>query len=1155
MPRFIAVVLLTLVTAAAAQAESKQVWQIGKFDQSYREFRGGPVNHVNYQVGKSDWTKDWPYAQSAGSSADIEFTLADAPHGTFLLKMAVEVWLPGVPAMQVELNGHKGIYYCNPKLSYAVDDGQAAFDPHFSTDTLSIPLPAEYMRRGPNHLILTVLSQPAPSLARNISDKLAPAPSPTVAAPFYADFGYAGIRYDALSLENDARQSYVKAAVTSDITPTVFYRRGGDTLSEIVQVTLRFAQGGPATTVTLSLLGRRYVANVPAHADLGEEKVLFEIPEWSGTVHGTLQVTPGLPARDVDLAAARKWTIFVVPHTHIDVGYTDFQGKVAEAQARSLAEAMTLQKQHPDFRFAMDGSWTLEQYLATRSLQQQREILQLIRDQKIGLPVQYASLLTGLASLETLYRSFYYSKALSRKYSLPFDYANTTDVPTYTGAYPSILAGSGVRYWTVGGDNARGSILTAEPWNEKSPFWWQGPDGGEVLFWYSRCYEQVMFLFGLPPQEEGIYESLPIFLQAYSKPDYKPNVALIFGTQPENTDLSPETASFATGWNSKFAYPELKYSTFQEFFRYLEKNYGNDLPTYKGDMGPYWEDGAAADALSTARNRQNESDTLAAEVASTVSHILSPDLKPPKEELDDAWKNIVLFAEHTWTSGNSVSQPSSQEAIKQLAVKDNRATQAAFEAEDISNRALSQLADVVHIPMNTLLVFNSLSWERDAVVEADLNMNEQITDPSTKQVIPYEVLSRKENFLHVRFVAPHLPPIGYKCFLIASVPDSTPADPAMEMRTAVENRYYKILVDPNTGSVQSIYDKQLQRELVDTHSPYRFGQYLYVTGGGDNSQIIWPNLGLPPADLQVHPAEKGEYLGTNKTPWGYAIHLQSSSLNTPSIGLDILLYNDEKRIEFRYQLKKESTNDREAAYFAFPLALSKPQFTYASQQGWVDPAKDMFKGGNVDWFSIQKWMAASDAGMSVAIVPVDAPLATFGDITRGKWPTTFQPASSTVFSYIMNNYWATNYAAAQGGTFRFRYVLTSTARLDPPVFSRLGWESMQPLLVNHVILQDKLSNPDRPLPAEGASFLKVSSPNVAVVAWKLREDGEGTVLRLQELAGEQASATVELPRSDVKSAHRCNAVEDELESLQTSGGNEIQVTLKPHEVQTICIQQ
>src|SRR3712207_8998371 len=41
----------------------------------------------------------------------------------------------------------------------------------------------------------------------------------------------------------------------------------------------------------------------------------------------------------------------------------------------------------------------------------------------------------------------------------------------------------------------------------------------------------------------------------------------------------------------------------------------------------------------------------------------------------------------------------------------------------------------------------------------------------------------------------------------------------------------RVTLDPPTGSVRSIFDKELGRVLVDASSPYRFNQYVYVTGG------------------------------------------------------------------------------------------------------------------------------------------------------------------------------------------------------------------------------------------------------------------------------------------------------------------------------------
>ncbi|MBV9038254.1 MAG: hypothetical protein JO182_27440, partial [Acidobacteriaceae bacterium] len=66
---------------------------------------------------------------------------------------------------------------------------------------------------------------------------------------------------------------------------------------------------------------------------------------------------------------------------------------------------------------------------------------------------------------------------------LPYEYANMTDVPIYSGNYPSVLASSGVKYW-VAANNDRVPIFYFKQWNEQLPFWWEGPDGKRVLFWY-----------------------------------------------------------------------------------------------------------------------------------------------------------------------------------------------------------------------------------------------------------------------------------------------------------------------------------------------------------------------------------------------------------------------------------------------------------------------------------------------------------------------------------------------------------------------------------------------------------------------------------------------------------------------------------------------
>lgn len=1126
--RWLSRFLLSLSFLAAASAQT--IWQIGKFDRSPLEFSSAAPNELSYAVGKSDWKTEWPGRQGIRHPYKVTFPLKSL-QGVYVLKLSTLIEQPRVPVLQIDVNGHSGMFYLHPKLSYYPGDFTFAFDPHESESTLEIEIPPSFLKQGENTLAITCLDDP---------------PAQTDKQRF------SGITYDALSLEQRSSQKYSTANVSAEAQPTVFYRRGEAGLAEIVDVFIRSNGRVPAGAADLAIEGKHYSAKLQGGRDFGEERVSFEVPEWAGTVSGKLSLPSGSPRTfDVRLTPERKWTLFVVPHTHLDVGYTDYPGKVAEIQPRVLSQAAELIKQHPDFRFSMDGSWNLQQLLDTRSKPKQDEILNLIRSGKMAMPAQYCNLLTGYASLETLYRSLYESKALGRQYGLPFEYANITDVPTYSGSYPSILASSGVKYWVAAANNDRAPILKYEHWNEKSPFWWEGPDGKKVLFWYSRHYMQVQTLFGLPPELPAIRESLPIFLQAYSKPDYKPDVALIYGTQVENTDLFPTTATFADDWNRSYAYPKLQYATFPDFFHYLEAHYGKELPTYKVDGGPYWEDGAGSDAYFTAEDRANQNRALSAEILSTVTHSIDSDLNAPAGLFTDIWRNIVLFSEHTWTSYNSVSQPDHEEAVKQLRVKDSRADRASLEIEDVTNRSLSQLADQIHVPANTLVVFNSLNWRRDVAVETDLQENPTLIDLATNQTVPLQVLYQKQHFLHVRFFAKDLPPVGYKCFRISYGKEPPPQAPHSYDRT-IENAFYRIKVDPGTGALASIYDKQLQRELVDSQSPYSFGQYLYVTGGDGNTQMINPFPTLPPGKLVVHPAANGRFLGVDRLPWGDSIRMTSSGLNTPDIETEILLFNDAKKIEFHYRVHKSYTTDKEGVYFAFPVALSTPGFAYATQQGWVDPSRDLMKGASLEWFNIQYWMATHDPHVAVGIVPLDTPLASFGDINRGAWPGVFRPKTGTLFSYAMNNYWHTNYRAGQSGDFTFRYTLTSAASLDGGALTRFGMDEMRPAEVDHVVGQDKVGDPPRPLPATGQGFLETTGGDVALITWKQAEDGNGTILRLAETSGKAAETVLHFPHTRLASAHLCTGVEDDRTSLPVTNDS-IHLSFHPFEVLTVRI--
>ena len=1120
-----------------AQSTGKTIWRVGVFDGSSGEFADGePHQAVNFVVGRDQPGKNWfAYApvmwpgkavKPAAAPRSIAFSIAGRPERAYRLRVSILIDRSSVPALRVGINGRTGIFYLHPHLDYAMGDMVAAFYPAYSRAEVDVDFPGAWLKTGQNSISLQAVAT---------AGKGVPG---------------AGFNYDAVELD---RMESLPAATSASVEPTIFYTGHGSSLDERVDVFVRYSQRPHNGRVELSIAGHTDTHVLRGDQDFGEERVSFNVPEFGADTRATVRVNMNGHATYAQetLQPQKKWTLFLVPHVHLDIGYTDYQAKVAAIQSRILDEAMDLVGKHPDFRFSTDGDWNLEQFLKTRTPAEKERIVSAIREQKIFVPAQSSNLLTGFPTAETLIRSLYPSADFSRTHGTPFNYANITDVPSYSWSYASILAAAGIQYFAAGSNNDRAPVLLQGHLNENSPFWWEGPDGGKVLMWYSRHYMQMQFLFGLPPITETGEEILPVFLQMYEHPSYHANAAILFGTQVENTDLFPQQAELAGAWNGIYAYPHIVYSGFHDALANIAAQFGNTIPTVRGDGGPYWEDGIGSDALYAAMERENETRAPSAEKLATISSLVNPRLAADREALNSMWANMVLMDEHTFTSWNSVSDPDSNEARQQLRVKNSRATAAAELRGDILHSSMASLADSISAGVGSLIVFNPLSWKRDGLVAIDLDKGSEIADRATKQAVPYVVLHEGPNFRRVEFRASQVPAVGYKVYELrtAHAPQTAPSKTTS---TTIESLFYRVELDPSSGSIRSIYDKQLNKELVDTHNSLRFGQYVYVTGGDtEPNSVLQYRAVSPKPELHLNPAQSGRLISVEQTPWGWRAELVSSAEDTPQIRTEIRVFNDEKKIELIEDVDKKPELKKEAVYFAFPFAMTHPQFQYEIQNGVVDPAKDMYPGAGHEWFSVQHWVSVQQDGVSGTVMPLDASLVTLGDINRGDWPTSFGQRPGTIFSYTMNNYWHTNYRAAQGGHFRFRYVITSAAQTDALALSRMAWEAVTPLEQDQIQSQDKAIDKPGRLNGNQGSFLSVEDHDLLFDTWKPAEDGNGTILRLIDLGGQPRTVKIDVPLFSIAQLFRTDAVERDQKPIVPNDPHSFTINVRPHQILTL----
>ena len=173
------------------------------------------------------------------------------------------------------------------------------------------------------------------------------------------------------------------------------------------------------------------------------------------------------------------------------------------------------------------------------------------------------------------------------------------------------------------------------------------------------------------------------------------------------------------------------------------------------------------------------------------------------------------------------------------------------------------------------------------------------------------------------------------------------------------------MLDTESGAVKSIFDKELNKELVNAASPYRFDQYLYVTGGDQSpNRLLEYSSTWPIPELTIHNAGGGRMVSMTREPFGGRAsgklgceHPEDRDGNDPVDG--------QKKIEFINHVHKTEVYTKEAVYFAFPLAMDQPQFRYEIQNGFVNPAHDQMPGAGKEWFSVQHWVAADQDGVTV----------------------------------------------------------------------------------------------------------------------------------------------------------------------------------------------
>ena len=829
-----------------------------------------------------------------------------------------------------------------------------------------------------------------------------------------------------------------------------------------------------------------------------------------------LQVTP-----------MRHWTVYLYNHAHVDVGYTNTHRNVEALHKNNVLEGMKLgteTKGHVEgarFVWNPEVTWPVERLWNDRR-EMRDELIAAMKDGRLALDASYLNLNTSICLDEELFHVFKFSREMQRRSGQPIDVFQQFDIPGITWGLIPVMAQEGIKYiisWpnTDRGGNAHEDL-------DGKPFWWVGPDGvSKVLFFQPGKYANSGCMSkgektGRPWFGQRDQTKVPLRIQMGSanvdftsqlvqleKEGYPYDFTVLSWSLWDNCPLDADVPYAVQEWNSKYAYPKIKICGGHEIMSMIEEKYGKDLPVVKGDYTEYWTDGLGTAARLTAMNRNAKERVSQAE---TLWSMLADGHAAPREEMDEAWRYIILGSEHTWCFENP-SEPFFQEAIWKV-------KQAYFhEAEDRSimvlDEALAPATDKSDGGLGPkegpsdggVAVFNTHTWKQDGIVT--LSAKESSKGDRVVDGQGNAVLSQRLSTGELVFLAKDVPALGSAHFRVmkgAAVQEGG----CSVQGTTLENEFLQVRLDEKTGNIVSVQRKGEAYNYIDTS----------VDGGANSFAWLPANKDLPHADTvtAVSVVEKG--------PLVVELRVDSKAKGCRSVSRSVRLVSGLPWVEISNTVDKLPWEEKDGIHFGFGFNI--PQSTTKVDIPWgvMEVEKDQWKQGNRNRLTLQRWLDVSNQTHGVTWCSVDAPLFEYGNRWanialgwggQGPWQNKLA-ASSTIYSWVMNNHWHTNFPTTQEGPVTFRYRMYPHSKFDIVDSNRFGLEQAQPLV--HVVggKDPKLS-----------PVLAIDNERVYATVLKSTARDNEMIVRLRSVSDKEETLTLTYPARQPSKVRICNLEE------------------------------
>jgi len=500
----------------------------------------------------------------------------------------------------------------------------------------------------------------------------------------------------------------------------------------------------------------------------------------------------------------KNHTIFLLGHAHLDMAWLWDVQETWRVAERTFISVLSLQKDFPELTFCHTTP-ALYKWIEENRPEIFAQIQAQVKAGKWeivgGMWVEPEMNLINAESIarHLLYGQRYYQE----KFGEICRVAWLPDTFGFNWQTPQFLKLAGIDYF----------VTQKLRWNDTTQFpyeWfnWQAPDGSQVKSLMSS------------PIGEGIEPiKMAKFAWDWVKKTGESNPMWLFGVGDHGGGPTRDMLEIAERWKRSPFFPNLEFTTALNYLESLAapKDNWNDELYLEFHRGCYTTHGEQKSLNQWCQSLLKETE-LWTSLSAIATHKLCPNI-------ESIWKLVLFNQFHDILPGTSIHSVFENANQNWTSAASACVTLRAEAAKLIASNI--QAPGPPHLEAKLIVVFNSSNWKRDQFIRMVLPSDIQ---PSQEDRLQWRVTDlegnqlEKQNYYYdsnpnleghsIAFYAEDIPAIGYQCFWLCPAEPETLLLPKSPSISTLENQFLRVLINLETGDLDSIFDKQNQREIL-----------------------------------------------------------------------------------------------------------------------------------------------------------------------------------------------------------------------------------------------------------------------------------------------------------------------------------------------------